>query len=169
MSDERCQRCGELGQDRRTLWMACFYAMDEMPVPFTELAIHGRPVAKSSEAPLGLLGHTVTTYAEPDESQPPRNHPFYTLRVCKDCRASWMAAIEHWFLFEQMTEIPESGGSGIFIRHRGGLLEVSRETYARLYPGREPHVVINTGEEDETVDQSASESGTTAGEGQGES
>jgi hypothetical protein len=31
---ERYVRCGEEGEDRRTLRMACFYAMDELNVPF---------------------------------------------------------------------------------------------------------------------------------------
>lgn len=31
---EKCQRCGEDGEDRRTLWMACFYEMIELGLPF---------------------------------------------------------------------------------------------------------------------------------------
>lgn len=31
--DEKCQRCGEYGKDRRTLKMACFYAMEELGIP----------------------------------------------------------------------------------------------------------------------------------------
>lgn len=30
---ERCVRCGEEGQDRRTLRMSCFYEMDELDIP----------------------------------------------------------------------------------------------------------------------------------------
>ncbi|MBE3120164.1 MAG: hypothetical protein IMZ50_15600 [Candidatus Atribacteria bacterium] len=33
---EQCQRCGEIGDDRRTLWMACFYQMQELGLPFKE-------------------------------------------------------------------------------------------------------------------------------------
>jgi hypothetical protein len=33
---ERCMRCGEEGEDRRTLWMACFYEMKELGIPFME-------------------------------------------------------------------------------------------------------------------------------------
>lgn len=32
---EKCQRCGEIGEDRRTLIMKCFYQMDEdKDIPF---------------------------------------------------------------------------------------------------------------------------------------
>ena len=43
MSDERCDRCKELGQDRRTLWMCCFYDMCEFDVPFEEKEVGERP------------------------------------------------------------------------------------------------------------------------------
>jgi hypothetical protein len=62
---EMCQRCKREGSDRRTLWMACFYEMLELGLPF-ELREQGA-------------------------------HTFYTLRVCKDCRADWMRAIQAWF------------------------------------------------------------------------
>lgn len=29
-----CVRCGDVGEDRRTLWMACLYAMEELKLPF---------------------------------------------------------------------------------------------------------------------------------------
>ena len=31
---EKCDRCGSVGSDRRTLLMRCFYAMEELGVPF---------------------------------------------------------------------------------------------------------------------------------------
>ena len=60
---------------------------------------------------------------------------FYTLRVCKDCRAAWMQAIETWF-----DEVPDRKppGSGIFVRRHGTSVEVSEEEWYRLNPGREP-------------------------------
>ena len=36
MSGVECLRCGEIGQDRRTLQMACFYDMSELEIPLTE-------------------------------------------------------------------------------------------------------------------------------------
>lgn len=71
MSEEVCDRCKKEGHDRRTLYMACFYAMEELKVPFQQVTVGA--------------GETAGRH-------------FYTLRVCKDCRASWMGAIEHWFL-----------------------------------------------------------------------
>lgn len=73
---ERCVRCGGVGQDRRTLVMSCGAAMIEpddptMPdIPFFRLYEPGQP--KTTKAP-------------------------YTLRVCKQCRADWIAAIGQWF------------------------------------------------------------------------
>src|SRR6478609_9095715 len=61
----KCQRCGEDGNDKRTLWMSCLYDMSELDVPFA-------------------LDNTGS-----------RN--FFTLVVCKDCRADWMQAIQDWF------------------------------------------------------------------------
>jgi len=61
MGEERCQRCGEHGWDRRTLVMRCLYEMNELNIPF-ELKDN-----------------------------------YYTLRVCKECRADWMKSIKHWF------------------------------------------------------------------------
>lgn len=33
---EMCIRCKEVDEDRRTLWMACFYEMNELGLPFVE-------------------------------------------------------------------------------------------------------------------------------------
>ncbi len=73
MKDERCQRCGEVGQDRRTLHMACLYDMSELNVPFTE-CIQRDPITKN-----------VTL----------REH---RLKVCEGCWGDWLLAIEKWFL-----------------------------------------------------------------------
>jgi hypothetical protein len=72
MSDpEICQRCNESDHDRRTLWMSCFYAMEELDLPFRQKKI----------TPNGYdSGRT-----------------FYLLTVCKSCRADWMAQIKTWF------------------------------------------------------------------------
>lgn len=57
---ETCQRCGDDGDDRRTLWMACLYEMNELGLPF-ELKII--PDARTREG-----------FAN-------QKHHFYTLRV----------------------------------------------------------------------------------------
>ncbi len=67
---EKCQCCGEMGHDRRTLSMACGYAMNELNVPFVEKDF---------------------------ENVPSFGKSFFTLKVCKDCRSRWMHTIEDWF------------------------------------------------------------------------
>lgn len=93
---ELCMRCLEEGEDRRTLYMACFYQMSELPIHFVET----------------VVGTQV----------------FYTLRVCKGCRAEWLRAIRQWF-----TSAPnrESCGSGIFVREYGTNIEVTKEEFAQ--------------------------------------
>ncbi len=39
--NETCARCGVVGADRRTIWMACFYAMNVLGVPFEQVSVHG--------------------------------------------------------------------------------------------------------------------------------
>lgn len=64
-----CVRCGETNDpDLRTLWMSCLYDMSELKVPFEKKA--------DGEG---------------------RSKNYYTLLVCKDCRADWLMAIENWF------------------------------------------------------------------------
>jgi hypothetical protein len=94
----QCDRCGEIGEDRRTLWMACFYAMDELPVEFTVQTIGDRT--------------------------------FYTLCVCKGCRASWMTCISDWY--HTMPEDKPSCGSGIYIRRNGINVEVTLDEFNAL-------------------------------------
>jgi NMD protein affecting ribosome stability and mRNA decay len=90
---ETCQRCGQEGHDRRSLLMSCFYAMDELNVPFTQHIID--------------------------------NRTFFVLRVCKDCRASWMQTIEKWFNTPDEPSQPVE--NGILIRRLGVPVEVPAE------------------------------------------
>lgn len=108
---EQCQRCGEVDQDRRTLWMACFYEMTELGLPFLVREIHMN-------------------------TDPLDKRAFYTLRVCKTCRAEWMDAIKQWF--ETKPALPPPVNSGIFVRRWGRNVEISEEEWNRLNPGREP-------------------------------
>lgn len=91
---EKCQRCGEVGQDRRTLWMACLYSMNELSIPFNERAIEGRIMIRTGTretivGPVALF--------EIDKAAPSSKFGFYTLLVCKQCRGEWMESIERWF------------------------------------------------------------------------
>ena len=101
---KKCQRCKKIGEDRRTLWMACFYAMDELWLPFKKI--------ESSDKGM-----------------------FYTLTVCKNCRASWMEAIKDWF---NKGEVKEIVNSGIFVRRNGATIEISEQEWYRENPGRDP-------------------------------
>jgi hypothetical protein len=117
---EKCDRCKSVGEDRRTLWMACFYAMNELDIPFEE-----------------------KEFANPEEG---RVRKFFTLRVCKRCRGEWMGAIEAWFEANPQGNDhdgetpPQPIGSGIFIREKGVTREISREEWDRRAKGIEPVV-----------------------------
>lgn len=105
MSEEKCVRCGDIGEDRRTLWMACFYAMEELGIPFVQVDVKEYPKS------------------------------FYTLRVCKACRADWMASIGDWFNSKPKNE---AHGTGIYVRKLGATFEISEEEWRRNNPGRDP-------------------------------
>jgi len=53
----------------------------------------------------------------------------YQLRVCKDCRADWMKAIEYWF--HNSFYKKESCGSGIYIRDFGSNVEITEEEFKK--------------------------------------
>ena len=102
---EHCQRCKEKDEDRRTLWISCFYDMNELDIPF------------DNKMPIDLGGRS--------------NYKFYTLRICKDCRADWLRIIQNWFKEEIIQK--EKIGSGIFIREFGSLREVTLEEFNKKY------------------------------------
>lgn len=117
--NEKCQKCNEEHDDLRTLWMACFYEMMELNIPFEmETIIEG-----------GVY-----------DGHPNQSHNFYTLRVCKGCRADWMTTIKIWW--DAPLKKEKSCGSGIFIRQNGANVEVTEEEFDKLYPGRIPVRVI---------------------------
>lgn len=142
---EMCQRCGEVDTDRRTLWMACFYAMNEMDgVPFNGVQWEGitRTQIATEQRRIGTMAFDVPVYDEPHDTAPRTQH-FYTLRVCKDCRADWMDAIARWF--EERPERPAEDAI-VPIRVNGATRMVTVEEYERMYPGRTPHTVQPTEE-----------------------
>lgn len=133
---ERCARCGHVGYDRRTLIVACFYALKELDIPFEETAIEGvwqtKIGERPMEGPLGRLPNGKQRMIPMFEASPKvtqRQHRFYTLRICKDCRGQWMDAMEHWF--RTVTHDDTSPGSGIFVREHGRNVEISREEWDR--------------------------------------
>ena len=52
---------------------------------------------------------------------------FYTLQVCKECRADWLHQIKHWF--ECIPDREPPCGSGIFIRDFGSIREITEEEF----------------------------------------
>lgn len=103
---EKCQRCEETDEDRRTLWMSCFYDMNELGLPFKQ------------EELISSVNHG-------DRLELGRS--FYTLTVCKRCRADWMLAIKDWF-----NEAPPDNNNPsatIFIRELGATKGITREEW----------------------------------------
>lgn len=129
---EKCVRCGELGEDRRTLHHACFYAMDELKVPFQVEKVTGssQKATGSEKKPMFEGGPELTEFIFGEEKSVSWERLYYTLRVCKSCRASWMSSIEAWF-----NDVPpkrDSVGSGIFVRKNGACMEVTEEEWAEM-------------------------------------
>lgn len=131
---EKCQRCGEEGEDRRTLFMECFYEMSELKIPFDNQILFHANVEECEpasdpvvlEVPNGpkipIQAGTVKCSGELTPSQ------FYCLRVCKHCRAEWMQAIKEWFFRPSYGPSP---GTRIFVRDLGATNEITREEWDR--------------------------------------
>ncbi len=133
---EACMRCGEVDYDRRTLWMACLYAMHELEgIPFAGAVVEGvfRRLRPDHES----IGCDDAKYERPLDPTARKYH-FYTLRVCKDCRGEWMAAIAAWFNSPKRNDWTEE--RCIPVRVLGGIQFLTRDEYANAYPGRTPVV-----------------------------
>lgn len=152
MPGEKCDRCGSVGSDRRSLWMRCLYAMEELGIPFDRklvLIADGAAAFELTREPTRVpLGDGRSLALDAGEVRcdgklyPER---VYTLRVCKRCRGEWLAAIRDWFRAtpegedHDADERPESAvGSGIFVRENGAIREISEEEWAARSPGRGP-------------------------------
>ena len=96
---EKCARCGTLGHDRRTLWMACFYEMRELGMPFEMIGLRGAIVERvtgQKHSSWGSCDEYTNTYPDSDKSREDLR-TFHTMRVCKGCRGEWMTAIQSWY------------------------------------------------------------------------
>ena len=133
---ELCVRCGEYGEDRRTLFHSCFYAMEELGVPFEEMKIEGESFQRTGSKELwfgddieeqkrkGFRPHMTPVYSEAATGQI-KNRTFYTLRVCKACRSSWMGVLKDWFYQKDPVQRPT--GTGVFLRRWGKTYELTEE------------------------------------------
>lgn len=110
---EPCARCKEVDEDRRTLWMACFYEMDELVLPFEKVEM-----------------------INPQAHNFHNKQDFYIMRVCKSCRADWMAAIKKWF-HEIVPRKEQLCGSGIFIMRNGIPVEITLDEWNELQSQKE--------------------------------
>jgi hypothetical protein len=146
---DKCQCCGEEGTDRRTLWMACLYEMSELNVPFKSITIDTLETSDvvETKAPDSCEVRTccdgVFTTQTHNFMRTDRNtkqgaevhqRQFYTLRVCKDCRANWMQAIQGWF--DKGREQRESTGTGVYLRKNGATYEASQDEVNELVRNR---------------------------------
>ena len=133
MSEGKCQRCGEMGHDRRTLFMDCFYQMNELRIPFSQMAITGKRNDMTGQETLPKFNVKVPIWSEPlgDEHR----WSFYTLRVCKDCRASWMHAIKNWF--DNPPACEQETGTGVYVRDCGTNRELTEREIAERWPNVE--------------------------------
>jgi hypothetical protein len=78
--------------------MACFYAMNELGVPFEQFSVYGLILNPTGEANRwGAPEFEEPPYDQQDRNERTAHHPMFTLRVCKSCRAEWMDAIKTWF------------------------------------------------------------------------
>jgi len=128
-SNDKCQKCGNgPDPDLRTLWMACFYEMNELKVPFVEVAIRGVFQKWVRDDTLDFAGRGLRKPIFKDVSGPEHQYKFYTLRVCKDCRATWMDAIADWF---QSAKPAENLEANIPIRECGTTRMITREEWDR--------------------------------------
>jgi hypothetical protein len=118
---EKCVRCQEVDEDRRTLWMACCYEMDELEIPLDKQTLFSANLEDTELAKVTIGSVTVTCKGE----LTPR--VLYTLRVCKKCRSEWMSAIQHWFT--NIEPEGESPGTGIYIREKGHVKEITIEEW----------------------------------------
>lgn len=150
---EECVRCGEVGEDRRTLWMSCFYNMNELDVPFEEHPLFRanlediKGVKKAAKIEIESGKEIVLSPGKVRCNGELTPHKLFTLRVCKECRGSWMGMIENWFKSVRTPIADEEIGSGIFIREHGATVEISEEEWYKRYPGKEPVRLIKDGDE----------------------
>lgn len=96
--------------------MACFYEMNELGLPFEKKSLN-----TSEVEPTG---------ADVEEAEQ-STRTFYTLRVCKDCRATWMESIQAWFRKDLEEKYPTepTGEADIPVRINGSVRFLTKEQY----------------------------------------
>lgn len=113
--------------------MACFYAMDELKLPFKQYILFDADPAtlvKTKDPDIIKLSDGKEIALGPAKVRSDGElspYGFFTLRVCKGCRSDWMHAIKKWF-----NESPSESriGSGIFVRDYGTNREISEDEWS---------------------------------------
>ena len=131
MSEGKCARCGEIGDDRRTLWMSCLYDMSELGIPLEQRSVRGTVHAYEGERPIlepanGFPGLSAPVFADEPMGDPVALST-YTIKVCKPCRADWMRAIRDWYVDPPKVERGE-----VCVRELGAMRRVSLAEWRRL-------------------------------------
>jgi hypothetical protein len=133
---ERCARCGCEDEDLRTLWMSCWYEMSELGLPFEEKALSG-----TLEDKIGArkLRHGTVPIWGAEPAVEVDHLRFFTLRVCKRCRAEWMQGIAQWFEAGALEEEEPSPRTGVFVRELGETRELTEAEVLERWPDWRKH------------------------------
>ena len=137
----KCQRCGSKEEDLRTLWMACFYEMMELKIPFDQIMIRGRIQRVVDKKKIKFLNLEIPVFKDVPGQKKETKQQFYTLRVCKKCRSEWLGKIKGWF--DNIKPEKPSCGTGIFVRKNGTNMEITEEEWNKGNPGKKPVRVKN--------------------------
>ena len=70
LDEALCMICGAYGADKRSFWLSCFYAVNE------------------------VVPEVIDTFDVPD--MPERMRGFYYLRICKVCRGNMLGKLKEW-------------------------------------------------------------------------
>jgi hypothetical protein len=106
--------------------MACFYEMNELGIPLEQVQLDGTMADKIGVKKLkfGKIEYDSPEFGEPENCG---KRQFYTMRVCKDCRADWMEAIKNWYDEKETPSKINTTGTGVFVRKLGKIYELTEE------------------------------------------
>ena len=119
--------------------MACFYAMEELDIPFEEVVLlkgNLEELEKADEPVTAEVGEKKITLQSGTVRSNGKLQPIklYTLRVCKDCRADWMQAIQDWYAAGPKQR---RTGTGVWLREKGSNREATPEEVEQMKRQRE--------------------------------
>ena len=125
MEDHKCQKCGEIVDDIRTLYMACWYDMSELKLPFRTSRVVGEELNQIGEK---VFDNSVPLFSSPKEKEN-FDEIFSKLSVCKSCRAGWMSAIKDWFNSERDLTTKPTIERNVPVRSLGTTIWITEEEW----------------------------------------